>query len=62
MEFRFKQEVAESLGLNNAVLLEYIRNSGLQKCKIEFLLNELSFWDENQLMNSLIDLNVRGLI
>ena len=62
MEFKFKREIAETLGLNTAVLLEYITNSELQKCKIEFLLKELSFWDENELMSLLIDLNVRGLI
>ena len=62
MEFKFKREIAETLGLNTAVLLEYITNSELQKCKIEFLLKELSFWDENELMSLLIDLNVRGLV
>ncbi len=62
MEFKFKREIAETLGLNNAVLLEYITSSNLQKCKIEFLLKELNFWDENELMSLLIDLNVRGLI
>ena len=55
MEFKFKREIAETLGLNTAVLLEYITNSELQKCKIEFLLKELSFWDENELMSLLID-------
>ena len=62
MEFKFKREIAETLGLNNAVLLEYITNSNLQKFKIESLLKELNFWDENELMSLLIDLNVRGLI
>ena len=62
MEFKFKREIAETLGLNTAVLLDYITNSELQKCKIEFLLKELSFWDENELMSLLIDLNVRGLV
>ena len=56
MEFKFKREIAETLGLNNAVLLEYITNSKLQKCKIESLLKELNFWDENELMSLLIDL------
>ena len=51
MEFKFKREIAETLGLNNAVLLEYITNSDLQKFKIESLLKELNFWDENELMN-----------
>ena len=43
MELKFKQEITETLGLNNAVLLKYITNSSLQKYKIQFLLNELSF-------------------
>ena len=31
MEFKFKREIAETSGLNNAVLLEYITNYNLQK-------------------------------
>ncbi|RPG44024.1 MAG: hypothetical protein CBC72_001625 [Gammaproteobacteria bacterium TMED112] len=62
MEFKFKQEVAETLGLNNAVLLEYIKCADLHKCKIESILKDLTFWDENELMTVLIDLNVKGLI
>ena len=62
MEFKFKREIAETLGLNNAVLLEYITNSNLQKFKIESLLKELNFWDENELMSLLIDLNVSCLL
>ena len=56
MELKFKRELGETLGLNNAVLLEYITNSNLQKFKIESLLKELNFWDENELMSLLIDL------
>ena len=62
MELKFKREVAETLGLNNAVLLEYITNAESQKCKLESLLKELNFWDENELMSLLIDLNVKGLV
>jgi hypothetical protein len=62
MELKFNREAAETLGLNNAILLEYISNIDFQKCKIQYLLKELNFWDENELMGSLIDLNVRGLI
>ena len=62
MEFKFKREVAETLGLNNAILLEYITNADSQKCKLESLLKELNFWDENEIMSLLIDLNVKGLV
>lgn len=62
MEFKFKREVAETLGLNNAILLEYITNADSQKCQLESLLKELNFWDENEIMSLLIDLNVKGLV
>ena len=61
-DFRFSLEMAETLGLNGAVLLEYLKVSDTKNTKIEQLLNDLSFWDENELMAVLIDLNVRGLI
>jgi hypothetical protein len=54
--------MAENLGLSGAVLFEYLKSSGKKKLKIEELLSNLSFWDENELMAVLIDLNVRGLI
>lgn len=60
--FRFSLEMAETLGLSGAVLLEYLKSSDKKKLKIEELLSNLSFWDENELMAVLIDLNVRGLI
>jgi hypothetical protein len=61
-DFRFNLEMAETIGLSGAVLLEYLKSSGTKNSKIEDLLSTLSFWDENELMGVLIDLNVRGLI
>ena len=61
-DFRFNLEMAETIGLSGAVLLEYLKGSGTKNSKIEDLLSTLSFWDENELMGVLIDLNVRGLI
>ena len=61
-DFRFNLEMAETIGLGGAVLLEYLKSSGTKNSKIEDLLSTLSFWDENELMGVLIDLNVRGLI
>ena len=46
--------MAEALGLNGAVLLEYLKVSDTKNTKIEQLLKDLSFWDENELMAVLI--------
>tara|TARA_B100000925_G_scaffold107224_1_gene79086 strand:+ start:2187 stop:2999 length:813 start_codon:yes stop_codon:yes gene_type:complete len=61
-KFTFNLEMAETIGLNNAVLLEYLKESSSKKIKLQELLSEVPFWDENELMAILIDLNVRGLI
>ena len=58
----FSKEVASTIGLSEAVLLEVLRESGLEGRNLNELQNLLSFWTEKELMEHLESLLSKGLV
>ena len=58
----FSKEVASTIGLSEAVLLEVLRESGLEGRNLNELQNLLSFWTEKELMEHLKSLLNKGLV
>ena len=58
----FSKEVASTIGLSEAVLLEVLRESGLKGRNLNELQNLLSFWTEKELMEHLKSLLNKGLV
>ena len=58
----FSKDVANTLGLSEAVLLEVLRESGLEGRNLHELQNLLSFWTEKELMEYLKSLLSKGLV
>ena len=58
----FSKEVASTIGLSEAVLLEVLRESGLEGRNLNELQNLLSFWTEKELMEHLKSLLSKGLV
>ena len=58
----FSKDVANTLGLSEAVLLEVFRESGLEGRNLHELQNLLSFWTEKELMEYLKSLLSKGLV
>ena len=60
--FRFSLEAAETLGLNNAILLDFLKSFNLPSIEIKEILKEITFWDENEILEHLIELDALGMI
>ena len=58
----FSKEVASTIGLSEAVLLEVLRESGFEGRNLNELQNLLSFWTEKELMEHLKSLLSKGLV
>ena len=58
----FSKEVASTIGLSEAVLLEVLRESGFEGRNLNELKNLLSFWTEKELMEHLKSLLNKGLV
>ena len=58
----FSKEVASTIGLSEAVLLEVLRESGLEGRNLNELQKLLSFWTEKELMEHLKSLLNKGLV
>ena len=58
----FSKDVASTLGLSEAVLLEVLKKSGLEGKNLNELQNLLSFWTEKELLDHLTSLLSKGLI
>ena len=58
----FSKEIASTIGLSEAVLLEVLRESGLEGRNLNELQNLLSFWTEKELMEHLKSLLSKGLV
>jgi hypothetical protein len=58
----FSKDVASTLGLSEAVLLEVLKKSGLEGTNLKELLGFLSFWTEEEVLAHLTSLLSKGLI
>ena len=58
----FSKDVASTIGLSEAVLLEVLKESGLKGRNLNELQNLLSFWTEKELMEYLKSLLSKGLV
>ena len=58
----FSKDVASTLGLSEAVLLEVLKKSDLKGINLEELQDFLSFWTEEELLEHLTSLLSKGLI
>ena len=58
----FSKDVASTIGLSEAVLLEVLKESGLKGRNLNELQNLLSFWTEKELLEHLKSLLSKGLI
>ena len=61
--FEFKKETAESIGVESAIILNWIKERAEQKkIKLIDVFKEFSFWNETELMSHLISLEQKNLI
>ena len=58
----FSKDVASTLGLSEAVLLEVLKKSGLKGTNLKELNDFLSFWTEEEVLSNLKSLLSKGLI
>ena len=58
----FSKDIASTLGLSEAVLLEVLKKSGLEGSNLKELQDFLSFWTEEELLAHLTSLLSKGLI
>ena len=58
----FSKDVASTIGLSEAVLLEVLKESGLKGRNLNELQNLLSFWTEKELTDYLKSLLRKGLV
>jgi len=61
--FKFDKEIAESIGVESAIILNWIKERGEEKIiKLVDAFEEFSFWSEADLMSHLISLEQKNLI
>ena len=58
----FSKDIASTLGLSEAVLLEVLKKSGLKGANLKELQDFLSFWTEEEVLEHLTSLLSKGLI
>ena len=58
----FSKDVASTLGLSEAVLLEVLKKSGLEGANLKELQDFLSFWTEEEVLAHLTSLLNKGLV
>ena len=54
--FKFEKEIAESIGVESAILLSWIREKNDEAIKIADTKSEFTFWSEKDLMSFLMKL------
>ena len=61
--FKFDREVAESIGVESAIILNWIKERDKEETiKLVDAFKEFSFWNETDLMSYLISLEQKNLI
>ena len=61
--FKFDKEIAESIGVESAIILNWIKERvELRTIKLVDAFKEFSFWNETDLMSYLIGLEQKNLI
>ncbi len=60
--FKFEKEIAESIGVESAILLSWIREKNDEAIKIAETKSEFTFWSEKDLMSFLMKLEQQNLI
>ena len=58
----FSKDIASTLGLSEAVLLEVLKKSGLEGANLKELQDFLSFWTEEEVLAHLTSLLNKGLV